>query len=826
VPDLDNKYSFTLVTKMSSTIPNAVLHTTRRIVNLRRFVCANKRTTQVSSNRCELDSHADTCVAGSNTLLVAHDDCTVSVHPYSGEYAPINDVKIGTVATLWIDPQTGRSYILIIHEALYFGDRLPETLINPNQLRAHGLKVDDVPKQFDSMSSHSIHTKKSDVRISLDLDGIISGFESRKPTWDEYEEYPKLELTSLIKWKPSSSAFAKEERRHVSSTKRLATICEASPDNHFRQVAAARAYHDSQHAVEFDDDLFSSLSHNVHAASDDLGGNGIEGHVDDDVYPKTDEHRRLFSLSTGEQRSVLTPEVLAQRWNIGLEAAKRTLQATTQSGIRNVLAPGERKVRQRLDHLKYPTLKGRFWSDTSFANVKSLRGHQTAQHFTNGLGYERFYPMRSKSEAPTALMSFIQDAGIPSTLVTDNAHEEMQGEWGQTCRVYHIQQKNTVPYSPWQNLAEASVRAIKQGIRRATSRKRSPKRLWCYCGQWVAAIRRLTALDLPQLDGQVPESYVLGSTVDISAYAQFDWYEYVWYSEPKASFPNEKKCLGRWLGIAEVSIDIMASYILTESGSVVVRKSIWALSSDERQTDEIKQATKELDEKISLKIGDAVTVAAEKAKASKDKKKIALYTPPPPEDLWNDLDDADDVVDPFDPDSTKLEADESTPEACDEYLTAEVLLPHGGEFLKAIVKGRKRDHDGAPIGTRNANPLLDSRQYEVEFPDGSTEAFTANLIAENLLSQVDAEGRSYSILREIVDHRTNGKALSKDDASKMTKRGREQLRHTTQGWDIQVEWKDGSTSWVPLKDLKESNPVELAEYAVANKLVEAPAFAW
>ena len=37
---------------------------------------------------------------------------------------------------------------------------------------------------------------------------------------------------------------------------------------------------------------------------------------------------------------------------------------------------------------------------------------------------------------------------------------------------------------------------------------------------------------------------------------------------------------------------------------------------------------------------------------------------------------------------------------------------------------------------------------------------------------------------------------------------------------------DGSTSWVPLKDLKESNPVETAEYAVANFIHEEPAFAW
>jgi hypothetical protein len=41
-----------------------------------------------------------------------------------------------------------------------------------------------------------------------------------------------------------------------------------------------------------------------------------------------------------------------------------------------------------------------------------------------------------------------------------------------------------------------------------------------------------------------------------------------------------------------------------------------------------------------------------------------------------------------------------------------------------------------------------------------------------------------------------------------------------------VEWKDGTTSWVFLKDFKESNPVEVAEYAVANSIASEPAFAW
>ena len=41
-----------------------------------------------------------------------------------------------------------------------------------------------------------------------------------------------------------------------------------------------------------------------------------------------------------------------------------------------------------------------------------------------------------------------------------------------------------------------------------------------------------------------------------------------------------------------------------------------------------------------------------------------------------------------------------------------------------------------------------------------------------------------------------------------------------------IAWKDGSESWVPLKHLKESNPVEVAEFAVARGIDDEPAFAW
>jgi hypothetical protein len=41
-----------------------------------------------------------------------------------------------------------------------------------------------------------------------------------------------------------------------------------------------------------------------------------------------------------------------------------------------------------------------------------------------------------------------------------------------------------------------------------------------------------------------------------------------------------------------------------------------------------------------------------------------------------------------------------------------------------------------------------------------------------------------------------------------------------------VEWKDGTTSWERLADLKESNPVEVDEYETGKNLDDAPASVW
>ena len=105
-----------------------------------------------------------------------------------------------------------------------------------------------------------------------------------------------------------------------------------------------------------------------------------------------------------------------------------------------------------------------------------------------------------------------------------------------------------------------------------------------------------------------------------------------------------------------------------------------------------------------------------------------------------------------------------------------IVLPHGGKLARANVTVRKHDAMGRPIGKKAPGQhMLDTRMYEVEFPDGLTEAIMANLIAENLYSQVDAKGHTFSVIKEIIDHCKDGYALSKDNGYLVTKSGQWKL---------------------------------------------------
>ena len=136
------------------------------------------------------------------------------------------------------------------------------------------------------------------------------------------------------------------------------------------------------------------------------------------------------------------------------------------------------------------------------------------------------------------------------------------------------------------------------------------------------------------------------------------------------------------------------------------------------------------------------------------------------------------------------------------------------------------DVKGRPIGQDRNTPMLDTRQYEVEFLGEEIEVYTANIIDENLLSQVDYECHRQMTIGEIVDHRVMEESIPKNEGTFITRSRMKRKKRTKWGWEICVQWKDGSTNWIALKGLKDSYSLDLENYAVTNKIQDELTFAW
>ena len=116
--------------------------------------------------------------------------------------------------------------------------------------------------------------------------------------------------------------------------------------------------------------------------------------------------------------------------------------------------------------------------------------------------------------------------------------------------------------------------------------------------------------------------------------------------------------------------------------------------------------------------------------------------------------------------------------------------------------------------------------YEVEYGDGHKVAMAANAIKSNLFAQVDQDRQRFVLFDEIIDWRTDGSQIKSEDAFIHISNGNKRRRETTKGWEVYIQWKDGSSTWNQVKDVKEAYPVQLAEYAVQNRISEQSAFSW
>lgn len=747
-------------------------------------------------SRAELDSHCDTCTLGSNCTVVYDTGQTFTVEPFLTSLGKVTRVPLITGAIAYDCPTTYQTYVLFFHQALHI-KHLDHHLLCPGQMRQNGITVNDVPlinvpANERTRFHHSIYNE--DLHIPLQLEGTVSFFNTRAATHEEINnnmDYIHIHMTSESPWDPTNPLNYEHESA-------IRASLDSEPCERGRIVQSTSTFHDTQPRV------ISKLRCSMASAAVDVDSLCVEL-----------EHFAVSStqaVSVTNRKGKVSAETLAKRWRIGLETARKTIARTTQRAVRDfTTATGTRRLRPYAYQLRYPRLNVDMYVDVVKGKCKSLLGNTCCALYCTPFHWMMVDPIATESEVHKTLDTLFKRVGFPRSLIPDNAKSLTEGEFKTKANKAQVPIHPIEAYTSNANIAEDGVREVKRWHRRTMAATNTPKVLWDLSLVYHALLRSHTALNIRELQGEVPDTIMTGNTSDISFLAEFGWYEYVWHLSPEDD-NLERKQLGRYCGPSFDVGDVLTARILTPKGKFIFRTSVFPLKPDELMSDEVKKKIE--DYEISLK--DALREG---------------YLPMP--------DDGDDrettpAFEPYEPtdEGDKVqedlaEADEIQHEAFDKYISARVYMPQGDKLAYGTVRRRKRDNDGNLIGRSNTNPILDTSIYEVEFDSGETEAYSANIIAESLYAQTDDEGYTHYTVEEIVDHRKDSSAIAQgDDAFVVTRSGRKLPKRTTRGWEFCLKYKDESTSWVKLKDLKDAEPILLAEYAVNNNLQHEPAFAW
>jgi hypothetical protein len=237
----------------------------------------------------------------------------------------------------------------------------------------------------------------------------------------------------------------------------------------------------------------------------------------------------LCSSYQAVRRGTPSPVELSKRWFIGLHAAKRTLDRTTQRGVRDfAMSQGTRRLRHSTYQLMYRHIRSSVYTDTMFASVKSLQGNKCAQIFTTWFQWVVAYPIPTKADTHHTLDRLHREYGIFHTIIPDNAKELTAGEFRKKALEAGSYIAPIEAYSHNQNLTESAIRELCRMFRKAMRQTNAPYVLWDFCIELMSKIRSHTALDILLLQGDTPHTLLPGDTSDISHLCEFRWYDMIW----------------------------------------------------------------------------------------------------------------------------------------------------------------------------------------------------------------------------------------------------------------------------------------------------------
>ena len=138
---------------------------------------------------------------------------------------------------------------------------------------------------------------------------------------------------------------------------------------------------------------------------------------------RVERTRSGFTTYIDKRHHLISADMLARKWSIGIDKAKRTLQSTTRDNVISALKPLTRRYRTYFLSQRPRLLNCMFYTDTLFAKEKSIVRNTCSQVFTDGV-FVQITPMIYKLESGTTLDRINRDIGDTNKIFMENVTKQ------------------------------------------------------------------------------------------------------------------------------------------------------------------------------------------------------------------------------------------------------------------------------------------------------------------------------------------------------------------------------------------------------------------
>ena len=189
--------------------------------------------------------------------------------------------------------------------------------------------------------------------------------------------------------------------------------------------------------------------------------------------------------------------------------------------------------------------------------------------------------MKKKSEVLLTIKQFAKEIVAADSFVADMSGEQMSSEAKKFFNDISTTLRALEDGTPWSNKTELYIGLIKEVVRKDMCESNSPLCYWNYCVERSARINNFTPKNAFRLHGSTPNTPTTGDEGYISNLYQYVWYDWCYFRDQKAAFPNHKVVLGSVHGPSRGAGNEMAQWILKANDRVVSRRSLRHLKVDE-----------------------------------------------------------------------------------------------------------------------------------------------------------------------------------------------------------------------------------------------------